>query len=38
MVQGQLFFNCVWEHQQLGFFMLNNNLAIYGWVDLAYDR
>ena len=38
MVQGQVFFNCVREHQQLGFFTLNDNLAICGWVCLDYDR
>ena len=38
MVQGQVFFNCVMEHQRLGFFTLNDNLAICGWVGLDYDR
>ena len=26
------------EHQQLGFITLNSNLAVSGWVGLAYDR
>ena len=26
------------EHQQLGFVTLNGNLAVSGWVGLAYDR
>ena len=26
------------EHRQLGFVTLNGNLAVSGWVGLAYDR
>ena len=26
------------ERRQLGFVMLNDNLAVSGWVGLAYDR
>ena len=26
------------EHRQLGFVTLNGNLAVSGWMGLAYDR
>ena len=28
----------LWERRQLGFVTLNGNLAVSGWVGLAYDR
>ena len=35
MVEPALYFR---ERQQLGFVTLNSDLAVSGWVDLAYDR
>ena len=34
----EIIYNEVRERRQLGFVMLNGNLAVSGWVGLAYDR